>query len=239
MKYQVQIFSQGPKIIELHWPEIIAEDILLEIITLKNIIENKWCLNISSIYHSYQILSIQLKEGAPTAAFIAWLQAVVQRPLPRRNLPQRWIWTIPVCYDPEVVPTQSKYLEEKKMDLETLVKYHTSQSFLLYFYGFLPGFMYLGGLPKQLHIARKKNPDRKIIQGSVAIGGSQTGIYPLDSPGGWYVVGKTPVAIFENGKINLPFNPGDKIQFAAISSQRYTEIQEGSIHDWEKKSYRG
>ncbi|WP_339925092.1 carboxyltransferase domain-containing protein [uncultured Cyclobacterium sp.] len=239
MKYPVKIFSQGPRIIELNWPEIISEDVLMEIIVLKNSIENQWHLNITSIYHSYQVLSIQLKEGAPTAEFIAWVKSEIQHPLESHQLPQRWVWTVPVCYDPEVAPSQSKYLEEKNMDLDTLVALHTSQSFLLYFYGFLPGFMYLGGLPEPLHIKRKKIPDRKISQGSVAIGGSQTGIYPVDSPGGWYVVGKTPVLIFENGKINLPFNPGDKIQFAAISQQRYMEIQEGSIHHWEKEPYFG
>ena len=127
MKYPIQIFSLGPKIIELHWPKIIAEDVLLEIIALK-------------------------------------------------NKPARWIWTVPVCYAPEIVSSQNQYLQEKNMDLETLIEYHISKSFLLYFYGFLPGFMYLGGLPETLHIPRKTIPDRKISKGSVAIGGSQTGI---------------------------------------------------------------
>ena len=94
--------------------------------------------------------------------------------------------------------------------------------------------MYLGGLPKPLHISRKEIPDQKINRGSVAIGGSQTGIYPIDSPGGWYVIGKTPVQIFEKGKLNLPFNPGDHIRFSAISAQDYSEILESGTHRWEK-----
>ena len=239
MKYPIQIFSLGPKIIELHWPKIIAEDVLLEIIALKNNIENKYSPIISSIYHSYQVLSIQLKEIEYASEVTTWLKELIIRPMSRENLPARWIWTVPVCYAPEIVSSQNQYLQEKDMDLETLIEYHTSKSFLLYFYGFLPGFMYLGGLPETLHIPRKTIPDRKISKGSVAIGGSQTGIYPVDSPGGWYVVGKTPVAIFENGQVKLPFNPGDKVQFASISPQRYTELQEGSVHNWEKTAYCG
>lgn len=68
----------------------------------------------------------------------------------------------------------------------------------------------------------------------MAIGGAQTGIYPIDSPGGWYVVGKMPIPIFGNGKLNLPFNPGDKIQFEAISSKEFTDIQGSTNYHWKK-----
>ena len=234
MKYPINIFSLGPEIIEIHWPEIIAEDILLEVIALKRIIETRWGKEISFIFHSYQVLSIQVKDTTKTGRLIASLNELINQPIPKEKIKQRWTWTIPVCYDPRLVPSQSQYLQEKKMDVKTMIEYHTSTSFLLYFYGFLPGFMYLGGLPKTLHISRKEVPDRKINKGSVAIGGSQTGIYPVDSPGGWYVVGKTPVPIFENGKLNLPFSPGDSIRFSAITAQHYAEILECGTHVLEK-----
>lgn len=239
MKHPVNIFTLGPEIIEIHWPEVITEDILLEVIALKRIVEKQWAKEISCIFHSYQVLSIQVKDTSQTSRLIASLNELIKQPIPKENIEQRWIWTIPVCYDPRMVPSQSQYLQEKNMDVKTLIAYHTSTSFLLYFYGFLPGFMYLGGLPKPLHISRKKLPDRKINKGSVAIGGSQTGIYPVDSPGGWYVVGKTPVAIFENGKLNLPFSPGDRIKFSAITAQNYADILEKGMPDWEKTPYNG
>ena len=229
MKYPIKILHLGTDTIELHWPEIIAEDLLIEIITLKNRIQEKWHIIISSIYHSYQILSIRLKYIANSSAFNAWLKELIKGPLPKMDLPQRWVWTIPVCYDLEIVPSLSKYLEEKSMDVQTLIDRHTSHQYLLYFYGFLPGFMYLGGLPSILHIPRKSIPDKKI----------EKGIYPADSPGGWYIVGKMPVTIFDKGQLNLPFNPGDKIQFKAISPQEYFEIREESDYKWAKTLYRG
>ena len=234
MKYPVNIFSLGTEIVEIHWPEIITEDILLEVIALKEIIESRWGGEIFRVFHTYQILSIQFKNPAKVGSFIASLNELINQPIQKENNNPKWTWTIPVCYDPMMVPSQSQYLQKKQMDVKTLVEYHTSISFLLYFYGFLPGFMYLGGLPKPLHISRKEIPDQKINRGSVAIGGSQTGIYPIDSPGGWYVIGKTPVQIFEKGKLNLPFNPGDHIRFSAISAQDYSEILESGTHRWEK-----
>ena len=106
MNYPIQIFSLGPKIIELHWPKIIAEDVLLEIIALKNNIENKYSPIISSIYHSYQVLSIQLKEIEYASEVTTWLKELIIRPMSRENLPARWIWTVPVCYAPEIVSTR-------------------------------------------------------------------------------------------------------------------------------------
>ena len=93
--------------------------------------------------------------------------------------------------------------------------------------GFLPGFLYLGGLDRKLHIPRKANPDPKIDAGSVAIGGSQTGIYPYDSPGGWHVIGKTPINIFD--KTTPPFchiAPGDHVRFKSISLDAYRHVKE-------------
>jgi inhibitor of KinA len=234
MKYSVNIFSLGPEIIEIHWPEIIAEEILLEIIALKRVIENRWSDEISCVFHSYQVLSIHVNNTSQTDRLIKSLNELIHQPMPKVNNGPRWTWTIPVCYDPVMTPSQSQFLQVKKMDLNTLVKYHTSISYLLYFYGFLPGFMYLGGLHESLCISRKEIPDRKINKGSVAIGGSQTGIYPVDSPGGWYVIGKTPVPIFEKGKLNLPFSPGDRVRFSAITAQKYAEILETGTHSWEK-----
>jgi inhibitor of KinA len=239
MKYPIKILYLGSDTIELHWPETIAEDLLMEMITIKNLIQKKWHIIISSIYHSYQILSIRIKHVVNSTVFMGWLEELIQGPLPKVELPQRWVWTVPICYEQEIVPSISKYLQKKDMDSKTLVAQHSSPQYLLYFYGFLPGFMYLGGLPKSLHIPRKDIPDRNIAKGSVAIGGEQTGIYPIDSPGGWYVVGKMPVPIFGNGKLNLPFNPGDKIQFEAISSKEFKEIKEASNYYWEKALYRG
>jgi inhibitor of KinA len=98
-----------------------------------------------------------------------------------------------------------------------IVDLHTSALYDVYFIGFLPGFLYLGGLDEKLHIPRKIIPDLKILSGSVAIGGAQTGIYPQESPGGWYVIGHTDFKVIDF--YSPPFcqvKPGDRVKFSAI-----------------------
>ena len=103
-------------------------------------------------------------------------------------------------------------------------------------YGFLPGFMYLGGLDKRLFISRKSTPGRRILKGSVAIGGAQTGIYPSDSPGGWYVIGKTPINLFNTSNFNQPVivPVANYIKFRSISFDEFILI-ENSIKNSEFK----
>ena len=88
--------------------------------------------------------------------------------------------------------------------------------------GFLPGFIYLAGLPKEMHIPRKSVPDQSIPQGSIAIGGGQCGIYPIESPGGWHVIGNCPIPLIDLNDEHLTcFNVGDEIQFMLIDQAKH------------------
>ena len=101
-----------------------------------------------------------------------------------------------------------------------VIKTHSSVNYLVYAIGFSPGFPYLGGLPEKLNTPRLKNPRIKIPAGSVAIAETQTGIYPSATPGGWQIIGKTPLKLFDHNR-NPPvlLNPGDKIKFEPINPQ--------------------
>lgn len=238
MNYPVKIFALTPEIIEVHWPERIEEEILLDILAFKACITRKWKDKIRSIHHGYQVLGIQLNEGIDAESFVPILRELKQ--YSRKNpelLPVEW--KLPVCYDRDLVPELQEYLKKSGLKRSTFIEKHTAPSYLLYFYGFLPGFMYLGGLDKELHVPRKANPERKITKGSVAIGGSQTGVYPMDSPGGWYVVGRCPVGFLQNGKLQLPFSPGDRVRFEAIPRKAYEEIVAMNDFNWEKTAYHG
>jgi inhibitor of KinA len=98
------------------------------------------------------------------------------------------------------------------MEIDQLVRLHTSKTYRVYMIGFMPGFPYMGELPSLLEIPRKAEPTR-MMAGTVAIAGRQTGIYPFDSPGGWYGIGKTTIPLFKDGKAY--FEPGDEVQFIA------------------------
>lgn len=108
------------------------------------------------------------------------------------------------------------------MSTKELIEMHTKQPYLVYGIGFLPGFMYLGGLPEALETPRKSTPRLAVPKGSVGLAGKQTGIYPQDSPGGWNIIGNCPIPIFNINKEPPCFiNVGDRVQFYPITKAEY------------------
>jgi len=136
------------------------------------------------------------------------------------ELANRKTWNIPVCYDFGL--DLETVLNEKKLNREDFISLHSAPYYTVYGIGFLPGFLYLGGLSDQLAIPRKEIPRISVFKGAVAIGGNQTGIYPQDSPGGWHIIGKTPISLFDSHKEDPTFiKPGDKIKFYSVSKSRF------------------
>jgi inhibitor of KinA len=130
--------------------------------------------------------------------------------------------TIPVCYDIRCgldLPDLSKTL---KLSVNEIINLHSKPEYTVYLIGFTPGFPYMGILPGQLECKRKANPRKKVPPGSVAIAGKQTGIYPYETPGGWQIIGRTPVTLFSPDR-NQPglFKPGDKVKFEPISFEEF------------------
>ena len=115
--------------------------------------------------------------------------------------------------------------DEKKLTPAQIIKQHTEATYTIYCMGFLPGFMYLGGLPEALHFRRKSTPRLSVMPGSVGIGGNQTGIYPQESPGGWNLIGNCPVKLFNINNMPPCFvKVGDKVKFYEISRPEYDII---------------
>lgn len=126
-------------------------------------------------------------------------------------------WHIPVCYSQKFGIDLLYVAKKTGYSVREVIEIHVHNIYMVYGIGFLPGFLYLGGLAQELHLARRVSPRLRIPKGSVAIGGKQTGIYPQDSPGGWHIIGKSPVVLFNPHK-NPPcaIEPGDSIQFYPI-----------------------
>jgi inhibitor of KinA len=130
---------------------------------------------------------------------------------------------IPVCYDNEYGIDLADLARQKQLTEQEVVTLHTEPIYNVYMIGFLPGFSYLGEVNEKIAVPRKQTP-APVTAGSVGIAGSQTGIYPLNSPGGWQIVGRTPLKLFD------PFAPepvklqaGDRVQFYAITKKEFEE----------------
>lgn len=137
------------------------------------------------------------------------------------------IFEIPVCYGGKYGPDMAFIAEHAGLTEEEVIKIHTSSDYLIYMLGFLPGFCYLGGLDERLHTPRLASPRLKIEAGSVGIGGSQTGIYPMDSPGGWQLMGKSPVKTYDpNRETPIWVEAGDYIRFIPVDEEEYMRIKE-------------
>ena len=136
------------------------------------------------------------------------------------------IWKIPVCYDDEFGIDLEEISKIKKITKQEIIQIHSEVIYDVYFIGFLPGFLYLGGLLEKIHFNRRPKPRKKINKGSIGIAGNQTGIYPRESPGGWNIIGISPINIFDvNLKEPCFARAGDKIKFISIDKKKYVEIK--------------
>lgn len=137
------------------------------------------------------------------------------------------VFEIPVCYGGEFGPDLPTIAEHAGLSEQEVIDIHTSTDYLIYMLGFLPGFTYLGGLDERIHTPRLANPRIRIPAGSVGIGGSQTGIYPMDSPGGWQLMGLTPVKTYDpEREVPILVEAGDYIRFVPVDRAEYDRIKE-------------
>lgn len=132
---------------------------------------------------------------------------------------------IPVCYGGIYGEDLTFVAKHAGLSEEEVIKIHSGRDYRIYMLGFLPGFPYLGGMDERIFTPRLANPRTKIPAGSVGIGGEQTGIYPMESPGGWQLIGRTPLKLFdpEQGGNRL-YEAGDTIRFVPVSPAEYEKI---------------
>jgi inhibitor of KinA len=133
---------------------------------------------------------------------------------------------IPVCYEGEFGFDLGRVAEHTKLSAREIVDLHSAVEYRVACIGFVPGFTFLAGLPKNLATPRRDVPRKEIPRGSVGIGGAQTGIYPLCSPGGWNLIGRTPLKLFDPVK-NPPtlLCPGDRVRFRAITREEFESFK--------------
>lgn len=134
-------------------------------------------------------------------------------------------WRVPVCYERTHAPDLADVAERTGLTTQEVVRLHSSTCFHVYMVGFSPGFPYMGDLPEALRLPRRADPRIKVPRGSIAIAAGMTGVYPVESPGGWHLIGTTPARLFDLRRERPALlAPGDEVQFEAVSASEFERI---------------
>jgi KipI family sensor histidine kinase inhibitor len=207
----------------------LGEEIALEnhrrVLKLLRLLQSEPIDGIRNLHPAYSSLLIKfdplrLDHDEVQSKLIPYLGRLDREPLPAPREVE-----IPVCYGGEFGPDLNEVAEMHGMTAAQVIELHSSPIYVVYFLGFAPGFAYLGGLPEALASARLETPRAKVPQGSVGIGGNQTGVYPFATPGGWRLIGRTPVAMFRRDANPMSFfKIGDHVRFRVISPKKFAEF---------------
>lgn len=217
----------GERALLISWEEKIDEDLLYFILSVKQIISDKTpqvSLEINNTYNS-----LLIKYPSTIEDFYrerTHLKELVNSASAEKKKLTR-LYELPVCYDDEFGLDLEEVSEKNDLSKQEIIERHTAPDYTIYFTGFLPGFLYLGGLDEKLEIPRKTEPRLEIEKGAVGLAGNQTGIYPQKSAGGWQIIGNCPVPLFDTSSVPpTDFQPGYKLQFYQVSREKYDEIRE-------------
>ncbi len=220
-----QFFKPSPKTILLQWESIISEETQQTIQYTEEILLHHFSEVILETTPTYNELAIYLKGEITMAAFQEKLVEVFQKEKSIQNKASAKLITIPVCYETEFASDLSEVMKYHNISKREVIQLHTQPVYQVSFIGFLPGFPYLTGLSEKLMTPRKTTPRANVVQGSVGIGGKQTGIYPSNSPGGWNIIGRSPIPIFSIEKEQPSLcKAGDSLKFQFISKAKFDYI---------------
>lgn len=224
-----KILDNGDSSMTVYFDLPISKALTTKIIQLCAAIKNTFDKEILEVIPAYQSLTIIYESLIISRKDIRYkLINIVNSPLPKITTQSKLI-NIPVCYDGEYGPDLKYLANYNKLSKQQVIQRHTEPTYLVHMLGFLPGFLYLGGLDKSLFCPRKSTPAIKIPKGSVGIGGEQTGIYPCSSPGGWQLIGRTPLSIFApNAKNPFIASPLDEIKFYSIKQSEFQELEKAN-----------
>lgn len=229
-KLPYSIFSLGDAAITIDFGNMIDQTINHQVISRFHQLRENPFLGIIDIVPAYSSITIHydiakirhLNSGTETAfeTVEKLLEEKMMQSVPERTIEKRLI-KIPVCYETEYAPDLLQFLSAKNMSREEFVALHTQKTYNVFMIGFLPGFAYMGEVDEKIAMPRKPQPNI-VAAGSVGIAGKQTGIYPLISPGGWHIIGRTPLKLFDaNREEPILLKAEDSVQFYSISKVEY------------------
>jgi inhibitor of KinA len=220
--FEITFLPYGEMAVLINWPKEISIHTLSDVMDYKEVIQDHF-KSYCELVPSYHSLLAIFPKPIDFEKYALTLQNLY--PKRKHTKSERTLWHIPVCYDSCFGIDLDELAEANKIPVKKIIKLHTEAVYTVYALGFLPGFMYLGGLPDELHFSRKAEPRTKVSRGAVGIAGAQTGVYPQESPGGWNLIGNSPIRFFDPASENPCFvSVGDRVRFFEISKSMHELI---------------
>lgn len=225
-KYDVKIKPFGSQALLIEWPALVSEQVLEDIQTFSLHLKAHSLFTDCEYIPSYNSLTLVFRQSISYSKIEKTIQAAYADKSTNLSISRKFrTWEIPVCYDTEFGIDLKDMQDKLRLSIEDIIKMHTSAQYTVYAIGFLPGFLYLGGLSPEIQVPRKTIPRLSIHKGDVGIAGQQTGVYPQDSPGGWNIIGNTPIDMFDaKTSPPTPVQAGDFIQFIPIDKEEHQHL---------------
>lgn len=232
-----RIYPLGDNALNIDWGNRIDEVTNREVLTLWERLRQARLPGVNDLIPAYSSLSVifdaneLLRQSPGQLPYQTMRKLVAQAlnaPFEMSNVSGREI-RIPVCYDPAMAPDLPGLAARSGLSHDQIIQLHTAREYRVYMLGFLPGFPYMGTVDERIATPRRAEPRPRVPAGSVGIAGAQTGIYPLESPGGWNLIGRTPLRLFDLYSTEPTLlQPGDRVHFYAISPEQFHQIRAGS-----------
>ena len=219
--------------LSIEWGNTINESVHQQVTCLNRLLQQKPFIGFIETVPAYTTLTIYYQpeliaeENTEPFLFVKNYVENLLSNLQIENLQNENIISIPVCYDDEFGHDLEFIATEKKISKEEVIAIHQQKEYMVYMMGFLPGFAYMGEVDDIIATPRKQTPRAIVEEGSVGIAGKQTGIYPLSSPGGWQIIGRTPLCLFDIQKQDpFLFKAGDRVKFYSITKEEFNLIKD-------------
>ncbi len=231
----------GAHTLLITWESVINEDVHSKVVNFNQFLSTTFAEAIRETVITYQSLAVYLAEAVDVNEFLERLQMAYKTYESTKLNVKISLVHIPVCYEGEYAPDIEEVSKYNNITVSDVIERHSKAAYKAYFIGFLPGFPYLGGLHSTLHTPRKQTPRSRVSRGSVGIGGAQTGIYTMDSPGGWNIIGRSPLLFFDPAQTPpVIIEAGDYVRFNPITKEEFLHIRfliEKDIYLLQKEPY--
>jgi KipI family sensor histidine kinase inhibitor len=226
MSKEFEIKMAGDCAVSVVFGDEISESVNNRVSSLRKIIESDAFEGITGCIPTYRALLIRYSPAKLRHKdLVAYLEDCAHR-MGKDTASSAMVYVVPVYYGDDYGPDLENVMKVNGLTQADVIDIHTSADYRIYMLGFTPGFPYLGGMDERIATPRLKQPRTKISAGSVGIAGSQTGIYPIDSPGGWQIIGRTPLKLFDmNSASPFLLEAGNYIRFKAVDLKTYESIE--------------